>query len=63
MHAANAVVALSEVSKLQLVDRGIDPNKIVVIPNAVEEQFIGKNSQKLTSGRNFVCPKEKLSAV
>lgn len=46
MHSANAVVALSEVSKAQLVERGINPNKIVVIPNAVDEQFVGKSYSK-----------------
>lgn len=60
MHAANAVVALSEVSKLQLVDRGIDPNKIVVIPNAVEEQFIGKKFSKAALREELRLPKGKI---
>lgn len=41
MTAATAVVALSEVSKAQMVDRGVSPQKIHVIPNAVDENLIG----------------------
>lgn len=40
MKAANAVVALSEVSKLQLLDRGVSEEKITVVPNAVHEETV-----------------------
>ncbi|WP_083299216.1 glycosyltransferase [Corynebacterium sp. HMSC055A01] len=41
MKAAGAVIVLSEVSRKQLVARGIEPSKIRVIPNAVESKFVG----------------------
>ncbi|QGU08467.1 GDP-mannose-dependent alpha-(1-6)-phosphatidylinositol monomannoside mannosyltransferase [Corynebacterium occultum] len=41
--AASAVVALSEVSKQKLVDRGVAASKIQVIPNAIEEQEVGRD--------------------
>lgn len=37
MMAANAVVALSEVSKAELHDRGVSREKITVVPNAVHD--------------------------
>ena len=41
MQAASAVIALSEVSKSMLVERGVAPDKITVIPNAIEHSFTG----------------------
>ena len=41
MKAANAVVALSEVSKMQLLDRGVSEERITVVPNAVHEEAVG----------------------
>lgn len=38
MKAANAVVVLSEVSKANLVARGVDDSKIFVVPNAIEDR-------------------------
>ncbi|AGS35384.1 glycosyltransferase [Corynebacterium maris DSM 45190] len=43
MQAADAVVALSEVSRDQLVERGVRPGKIHVIPNAVESDLVGRD--------------------
>lgn len=40
MKAASAVVALSEVSKADLVGRGIDPGKISVVPNAFDSSLL-----------------------
>ncbi|MDR7329897.1 glycosyltransferase family 4 protein [Corynebacterium guangdongense] len=42
MVAADAVIALSEVSQRQLVDRGIPAEKITVVPNAVDAGIIGR---------------------
>lgn len=42
MNAANAVITLSEVSRSQLIARGVEPSKIHVIPNAVDESLVGK---------------------
>lgn len=42
MRAADAVVALSEISKQQLVERGVPQKKISVIPNAVDVGEIGR---------------------
>ena len=38
MQAANAVIALSEVSAQAIAERGVDPSKIFVVPNAVQQQ-------------------------
>lgn len=43
MKAAAKVVALSEVSKRSLVERGIEDSKIVVIPNGIESTQIGRS--------------------
>lgn len=40
MSSCSGVVALSDISKSSLVDRGIDPSKIVVIPNAIDDDFV-----------------------
>ena len=42
MIAARAVVALSEVSRKQLIGRGVPAEKISVVPNAVDEAEIGR---------------------
>lgn len=42
MKAATAVVALSDVSKSQLIERGVQPEKINVIPNAVDSELVGQ---------------------
>lgn len=42
MKAASAVVSLSEVSKKAMVSRGVEREKIIVVPNAVDESLIGK---------------------
>lgn len=46
MNAASAVVALSDISRQQMIERGVDPAKIVVIPNAVDEELIDKKFQR-----------------
>ncbi|AIK86860.1 hypothetical protein AR0_02195 [Corynebacterium glutamicum] len=38
--AADAVVTLSEISRAQLIERGVDADKIHVIPNAVDEALL-----------------------
>ncbi|MDA0624951.1 glycosyltransferase, partial [Acinetobacter baumannii] len=38
MKAASAVVVLSEVSKANLVTRGVEASKIFVVPNAIDDQ-------------------------
>lgn len=43
MQAADAVVALSEISRGQLIDRGIPSEKITVIPNAIDERELGRD--------------------
>ena len=39
MNAASAVIALSNVSKEQIVQRGVARDKVVVIPNAVDSKY------------------------
>lgn len=38
--AADAVVVLSEISRAQLIQRGVDADKIHVIPNAMDEELL-----------------------
>jgi glycosyltransferase involved in cell wall biosynthesis len=40
MAGADLVVTLGEVMKDEIVRRGIDPDKVVVVPNAVDEAFL-----------------------
>jgi glycosyltransferase involved in cell wall biosynthesis len=40
MAAADVVVTLGDVMKDEIVRRGIDPGKVVVVPNAVDEVFL-----------------------
>ncbi|AGF73054.1 glycosyltransferase family 4 protein [Corynebacterium halotolerans] len=54
--AANAVVTLSEISKQQLIDRGIEAGKIHVVPNAVDEQFIGRKFDRSAIRRELGLP-------
>lgn len=42
MKAANAVVVLSQVSKAELLDRGVSQEKITVVPNAVHDESVGR---------------------
>ncbi len=44
--AANRVVTLSEISKRIMVDRGIDPDKIWVVPNSAESELLGLHPSK-----------------
>lgn len=41
--AADAVVVLSEISRQQLIDRGVESGKIHVVPNAVDDELIGRS--------------------
>lgn len=45
-NAADAVVVLSEISKNQLVERGVAPEKIFIIPNSVEKYLLEKKFDK-----------------
>lgn len=53
MQAASAVVALSEVSKQQLIGRGVAAEKISVVPNAVDEAEIGRTFDRKTIRREL----------
>lgn len=46
MKSANAVIALSEVSRRNLVRRGIDAEKIRVVPNAIEDEDLDRQFDK-----------------
>lgn len=51
MSSCAGLVVLSDVSKRALVDRGIDPSKIVVVPNALEDDFVRRSEGVRTQGR------------
>ncbi|OFP64470.1 hypothetical protein HMPREF2978_00490 [Corynebacterium sp. HMSC074C01] len=42
MKAANAVIALSNVAKGHMVDRGVDESKIFVVPNAIDSEDLSR---------------------
>lgn len=60
MNAANAVVALSEVSRQQLTERGVDPRKIVVLPNAVDESTIALDYDKNSIRNELDLPDDRI---
>lgn len=51
MSSCAGLVVLSDVSKRTLVDRGIDPSKIVIVPNALEDDFARQSEGVQTQGR------------
>lgn len=53
---ADAVVALSQVSADQLAQRGVDPKKIVVVPNALDATLIGRSVDKHALRRELGLP-------
>lgn len=56
MKAASAVVALSEVSRQLLIDRGIAEDKITVVPNAIDKADITQDYDKKTLRRELQLP-------
>jgi glycosyltransferase involved in cell wall biosynthesis len=40
MRAADVVVTLAEVMRRAIVNRGVDPDRVVVVPNAVDDVFL-----------------------
>lgn len=56
MKAASAVIALSEVSKRSLIERGVPANKIHVVPNAVDESLIGIDYDQYAIRRELGLP-------
>lgn len=59
MCSASAVIALSEVSKRQMIERGVPPDSITVIPNAVDEDLIGRKFDPAAVRRELGLPIEK----
>ncbi|MDO5668794.1 MAG: glycosyltransferase family 4 protein [Corynebacterium sp.] len=56
MQAAGGVVALSEVSRGQMVERGVPSEKITVIPNAVDKEVIGREFDQSAIRRELSLP-------
>lgn len=56
MLAADAVIALSEVSKAEIVERGVPADKIWVLPNAVEDDIFDKQWDKAEIRRELDLP-------
>ncbi|GLW61757.1 hypothetical protein Arub01_00010 [Actinomadura rubrobrunea] len=40
MAAADVVVTLGEAMRAEIADRGVDPDKIITVPNGVDEEFL-----------------------
>lgn len=60
MLAADAVIALSEVSKKSLVQRGVPSDKITVIPNSVEEKLLSIRFSRPEIRRQLGLPSGKI---
>jgi glycosyltransferase involved in cell wall biosynthesis len=43
MSAADAVVTLAESMRAEIVGRGVDPERVVIVPNAVDDAFLGES--------------------
>lgn len=56
---AAAVVVLSEVTKRQLEDSGVNPNKIVVVPNGIDDRAFEENGSQSQLQELFHLPVEK----
>ncbi|MDK8823360.1 glycosyltransferase family 4 protein [Corynebacterium coyleae] len=56
---AAAVVVLSEVTKRQLEDSGVNPNKIVVVPNGIDDRAFEENGSQSQLRELFHLPVEK----
>lgn len=59
MQAADAVVALSEISKRQLVTRGVDKDKITVIPNGVDNGLVRRPFDQRKVRDELGLPRDK----
>lgn len=57
--AADAVIALSEISRRQLIERGVSAEKITVIPNAVDSSLLGMDPDKVALRRELGLPTDK----
>lgn len=58
MQAADHVVTLSQTMKQLLVDRGVDAEKISLLPNAVSEELFEKNLTSLDARQQLGLPNE-----
>lgn len=56
MKAASAVIALSEVSKNAMIERGVPTEKVHVVPNAVDESLIGIDYDQTAIRRELGLP-------
>lgn len=58
--AADAVVALSEISRQQLITRGVLAEKIHVVPNAVDESFLTMSFDQQALREELGLPVDKI---
>lgn len=56
MKAASSLICLSDVSKNALVKRGVDPQKIVVLPNAVDDSLLNIKYDQQTIRQELGLP-------
>lgn len=54
--SAHGVVALSEISKQQLVERGVEESRITVVPNAVDDEHLTRKINKDALRRELGLP-------
>lgn len=60
MKKASMVISLSEVSKKAMVKRGVDPDKIVVVPNGIDESLIGREFNKRAIRDELGLPQSRI---
>ena len=63
MSNADAVVCISEALKQDLVERGIEPNKIVVVPNGIEPHLLEHGQDKISHAEVLDFEQKRLDTV
>lgn len=60
MQSAAAVIVLSEISKKELIHRGIRAEKILVVPNGIEREILSTNYDKDKIREELQLPKNEM---
>jgi len=62
MKKSDAIITLGKMMKLELISRGIDQNKIIIIPNAVDIENFQPKSPDINLQRDLSIEKKKVIA-
>ena len=62
MNAADLVVTLGEAMRAEILERGVDPDKVIIVPNGVSEEFLqplpGNKAREQLKARLGIKPGE-----